>query len=113
MPQTSHSSVQSFHSRSKSLDNLSNALDLGEFVLQLVNLSQDIVETCYLGIGHFNSIPCSVVLLGSSILSLLVQLIVVSKYSSYTPQPSTTTTTTTCKLTDVQRACIEYINLSK
>jgi len=72
MPQTSYSPIQSLHPCSESLDNLSNALDFGKFVLQLVDLSEDIVETCYLGVGHFNSIARAVVLLCGGILCLLV-----------------------------------------
>jgi len=65
-------SIQSFNSLSKPFDNLANAPHLIEFVLELVDLSQDFVEACYFGVGHFDCISGAVVLnLGRS-LGLLV-----------------------------------------
>jgi hypothetical protein len=68
----SHPPVQGFHPRAKSFDNLSNPFHFCEFVLQLIDLSEDFVEASYLCIGHFDCIARAVILDCSGILSLLV-----------------------------------------
>jgi hypothetical protein len=69
-----HFLVQRLDSRSKCFHDLANALYLLEFDLQLVDLTQDLVEAGDFGVGHCDEVAGAVVLSLGRLLRLRVEL---------------------------------------
>lgn len=51
-----------FYARAEATYDLSDPFDLIEFSLQLVDLVEDVAESCNLGVGHLYGIARSIVL---------------------------------------------------
>lgn len=59
---TADAAVQVLDAAAIGLDNVANAADLVEFVLQLVDLAQNLVEAGYLGVGVGDDVAGAVIL---------------------------------------------------
>ena len=70
----SHLLIERLDAGAKSLYDFADAADLVEFVLELVDLAQDLVEAGDFGIGHLDQVAGAVVLRRRRLLGLRVQL---------------------------------------